>query len=133
MEFARYTYSVSETLSDRLVRLTSGLNDTQVGEMMGTTADAARKLRIGEIRSIKLENALRLCRRLGISPWYLAGEVEPLDATPQGNDRSEPAAVTTLELAREVQQLREDVHLLLSDRQGRPAATETPTKRRKPS
>lgn len=81
MEFPRYACFVAETLSDRIARLTQGLSDTQVGEMMGTTADAARKLRMGEIRSMKLDNALRLCKRLGVSPWYLGGEVEP---PPQG-------------------------------------------------
>jgi hypothetical protein len=41
------------------------------------TTDAARKMRSGRIKSLKLEAALRLARELKISPWYLPGEPEP--------------------------------------------------------
>jgi len=37
-------------------------------------------MRSGDIKSLKLQAALRLARELKISPWYLAGEAEP--ATP---------------------------------------------------
>lgn len=58
-----------------------GLSDTELGYILGVSADAARKTRNGNIKSLKLEPALRLSRRLGISPWYLAGEPEPPSAT----------------------------------------------------
>jgi hypothetical protein len=35
-------------------------------------------MRTGRIKSLKLEAALRLARELKVSPWYLAGEPEPV-------------------------------------------------------
>ncbi|HVR45254.1 MAG TPA: hypothetical protein VMT95_01245 [Candidatus Binatia bacterium] len=54
-----------------------GLTDAELGAILGVTSDAARKMRAGRIKSLKLEAALRLARELNISPWYLAGEPEP--------------------------------------------------------
>jgi transcriptional regulator with XRE-family HTH domain len=68
------------SFSKRFKELVRGLNDTQLGFVLGVSADAARKMRNGDIKSLKLQAALRLARELKVSPWYLAGEPEP--ATP---------------------------------------------------
>jgi hypothetical protein len=68
------------SFSKRFKELVRGLNDTQLGYVLGVSADAARKMRSGDIKSLKLQAALRLARELKVSPWYLAGEPEP--ATP---------------------------------------------------
>jgi hypothetical protein len=65
------------SFSKRFKELVRGLNDTELGFILGVSADAARKMRSGDIKSLKLQAALRLARELKISPWYLAGEVEP--------------------------------------------------------
>lgn len=68
------------SFSKRFKVLVRDLNDTQLGFILGVSADAARKMRNGDIKSLKLQAALRLARELKVSPWYLAGEPEP--ATP---------------------------------------------------
>jgi transcriptional regulator with XRE-family HTH domain len=65
------------SFSKRFKELVRGLNDTQLGFVLGVSADAARKMRNGDIKSLKLQAALRLARELKVSPWYLAGEPEP--------------------------------------------------------
>jgi hypothetical protein len=65
------------SFSKRFKELVRGLNDTELGFVLGVSADAARKMRNGDIKSLKLQAALRLASELQISPWYLAGEVEP--------------------------------------------------------
>jgi DNA-binding Xre family transcriptional regulator len=65
------------SFSKRFKELVRGLNDTELGYILGVSADAARKMRTGDIKSLKLEAALRLARELKVSPWYLAGEPEP--------------------------------------------------------
>ena len=65
------------SFSKRFKELVRGLSDTELGFILGVSADAARKMRSGDIKSLKLQAALRLARELEISPWYLAGEVEP--------------------------------------------------------
>lgn len=66
-----------ETFTERFCRLTAPLSDAELAVTLGASVSAARKLRSGETRSLKLDQALRLCKRLGISPWELAGEPEP--------------------------------------------------------
>jgi transcriptional regulator with XRE-family HTH domain len=61
----------------RFKEVIRGLSDAELGSILGVTTDAARKMRTGRIKSLKLEAALRLARELRISPWYLAGEAEP--------------------------------------------------------
>jgi transcriptional regulator with XRE-family HTH domain len=63
--------------SKRFKELVRGLSDTELGYILGVSADAARKMRTGDIKSLKLEAALRLAKELKVSPWYLAGESEP--------------------------------------------------------
>ncbi|MBV9719246.1 MAG: hypothetical protein JOZ77_07995 [Candidatus Eremiobacteraeota bacterium] len=63
--------------SKRFKELVRGLNDTELGYILGVSADAARKMRTGDIKSLKLQAALRLAKALKVSPWYLAGEPEP--------------------------------------------------------
>lgn len=74
------------TFSKRFKQLVQGLSDTELGFVLGVSADAARKMRNGDIKSLKLKAALRLARELKVSPWYLAGESEPtapLNSGPQ--------------------------------------------------
>ncbi|MDB5069548.1 MAG: hypothetical protein JWM87_659 [Candidatus Eremiobacteraeota bacterium] len=66
-----------ETFTDRFNRLTSDLRDVEVASLLDLTEGAVRKLRRGDTQTLKLDAALRLCKRLGISPWELAGEREP--------------------------------------------------------
>jgi transcriptional regulator with XRE-family HTH domain len=63
--------------SKRFKEVIRGLSDAELGAILGVTTDAARKMRTGRIKSLKLEAALRLARELKVSPWYLAGESEP--------------------------------------------------------
>ena len=67
----------SASFSKRFKGLVQGLSDTELGYILGVSADAARKMRNGDIKSLKLQAALRLARELKVSPWYLAGEREP--------------------------------------------------------
>lgn len=63
--------------SKRFRELVKDLSDTELGFILGVSADAARKMRNGDIKSLKLHAALKLARELQISPWYLAAESEP--------------------------------------------------------
>jgi hypothetical protein len=84
--------------SKRFKELVRGLNDTELGYILGVSADAARKMRMGDIKSLKLEAALRLARELKVSPWYLAGESEPAIPLSAGP----PEAARDLKKRREV-------------------------------
>jgi hypothetical protein len=72
------------TFNKRFKEIVKDLSDTELGYILGVTADAARKMRRGDTKSLKLQAALRLARKLQISPWYLAGEPEPAIPTAQG-------------------------------------------------
>ena len=50
--------------SKRFKELVRGLSDTELGYILGVSADAARKMRTGDIKSLKLEAALRLAKEL---------------------------------------------------------------------
>jgi hypothetical protein len=65
------------TFNKRFKEIVRDLSDTELGYILGVSADAARKMRNGDIKSLKLEAALRLARKMQVSPWYLAGEPEP--------------------------------------------------------
>jgi hypothetical protein len=82
----------SASFSKRFKALVQGLNDTELGYILGVSADAARKMRNGDIKSLKLQAALRLARELQVSPWFLAGEAEPATPTPTSTnpDAQEP-------------------------------------------
>src|SRR5579863_9248602 len=67
----------ASSFSKRFREVIKGLTDAELGAILGVTTDAARKMRTGRIKSLKLEAALRLARELKVSPWYLAGESEP--------------------------------------------------------
>ncbi len=67
----------ASSFSRRFREVIKGFTDAELGAILGVTSDAARKMRTGRIKSLKLEAALRLARELRISPWYLAGEPEP--------------------------------------------------------
>ena len=72
------------TFNKRFKEIVRDLSDTELGYILGVTADAARKMRNGDIKSLKLEAALRLARKMQVSPWYLAGEPEPTTPLAQG-------------------------------------------------
>ena len=65
------------SFNKRFKEIVRDLNDTELGYIVGVSADAARKMRSGDIKSLKLQAALRLARKIQVSPWYLAGEPEP--------------------------------------------------------
>ena len=65
------------TFQKRFAEIVQGLTDKELGEILGVTPDAARKMRVGDTKSLKLHAALRLARELNVSPWYLVGEPEP--------------------------------------------------------
>jgi len=70
MERTKFTRRFRELVAD--------LSDKELGLIMGVSAIAARKMRNGDIKSLKLQAALRLAKELKISPWYLGGEPEPV-------------------------------------------------------
>lgn len=72
----------NETFNKRFKQLVQGLSDTELGYVLGLSADAARKMRHGDIKSLKLQAALRLARKLDVSPWYIACEPEPTAPLP---------------------------------------------------
>jgi DNA-binding Xre family transcriptional regulator len=83
----------ARAFSKRFKELVKNLSDTELGYILGVTSYAARKLRSGEIKSLKLEAALRLARKLEVSPWYIAGEREPSTGTLRTRGRSASPAV----------------------------------------
>lgn len=74
----------ASSFSKRFKDVVKRLSDAELGAVLGVTTDAARKMRSGRIKSLKLEAALRLARELKVSPWYLAGETEPAVRLPAG-------------------------------------------------
>lgn len=68
-----------ETFADRLKRLAAraNLKEADIASASGISATTAGRLLDGTTKTIKLEEALKLCHRLGVSPWELAGEPEP--------------------------------------------------------
>lgn len=67
------------SFSKRFRDVVKDLSDAELGAILGVTTDAARKMRSGRIKSLKLSAALRLARELSVSPWFLGGETEPGD------------------------------------------------------
>jgi hypothetical protein len=87
----------NETFNKRFKQLVQDLSDTELGYILGLSADAARKMRHGDIKSLKLQAALRLARNLEVSPWYIGCEAEPEAPLPQtrGKRRTSSAAEAT--------------------------------------
>jgi hypothetical protein len=87
----------NETFNKRFKQLVQDLSDTELGYILGVSADAARKMRHGDIKSLKLQAALRLARKLEISPWYIGCEAEPMTPLPQtrGKRRTSSAVEAT--------------------------------------
>lgn len=73
-----------ETLAERFTRLIeeAGIPASEVARVMGLSEGMVYKIRRGDVKQLSLVAALRLCRRMNVSPYYLAGEPEP-GATPQ--------------------------------------------------
>jgi DNA-binding Xre family transcriptional regulator len=69
--------SSRETFTERINRLTRHLSDAELAVALGVSVTSARKIRSGETKSLKLEQALRLCEQLRISPWELGGRRRP--------------------------------------------------------
>ncbi len=85
---------MKETLAERFARLVdaAGLSNRDVAHVMGVSEAAVYKIRRGDSKELSLRSALRLARRLGVSPYYLAGETEPrknADGSMQPEDASE--------------------------------------------
>jgi transcriptional regulator with XRE-family HTH domain len=135
----------ASSFSRRFREVIKGLTDAELGAILGVTSDAARKMRAGRIKSLKLEAALRLARELKISPWYLGGELEPATrlaagppSEPHRRHRSEKArsdraqletAESALLLHDEVVELRSRVRRLeaaVAELQPRPAVSSGP-------
>jgi len=83
-----------ETFSDRFVRLTHGLEDADLVKITGLKYSTIRDIKSGKTKSIKLDAALRLCRRLGISPWELQNFPRPIGGE---SDDPSPALAASLE------------------------------------
>jgi DNA-binding Xre family transcriptional regulator len=98
--------------SKRFKELVRGLNDTELGYILGVSADAARKMRTGDIKSLKLQAALRLARELSVSPWYLAGEPEPAIPLSGGPLKAARSRKRSRELERTQLQVAESALLL---------------------
>ncbi len=68
-----------ETFCERFSRLTddANLSIAEVARIMGVREGAVYKIRRGDSQTIRFMGALRLAKRLGVTPYYLAGEAEP--------------------------------------------------------
>jgi hypothetical protein len=78
----------SETFTDRFNRLTGGMSDGQLMDILELTLTPLNKIRSGDTKSLKLRGGLRLAKHLRITPWELAGEPAPLQAVPNLTDSS---------------------------------------------
>jgi transcriptional regulator with XRE-family HTH domain len=69
-----------ETFAERLGRLATEahLADTELASILEVSEVQAKRYKEGTTPSIKFRAFLRLARRLKVSPWYLAGETEPI-------------------------------------------------------
>lgn len=68
-----------ETFAERISRLTTDarMSDADLASVLGVSENQARRIKSGTTSTLKLDGALRLCRRLRVSPFFLAGESEP--------------------------------------------------------
>jgi hypothetical protein len=66
----------------RAARVIKGLTDAELGAILGVTTEAARKMRTGRTKSLKLEAALPLARAedFAVVPCWRAGTRHALDA-----------------------------------------------------
>ena len=106
------------TFNKRFKEIVRDLSDTELGYILGVSADAARKMRNGDIKSLKLEAALRLARKMQVSPWYLAGEPEPaisLAGGPRGRKGQQKHAAAADRTAERAQLETAESALLLHD------------------
>lgn len=69
-----YLGEVTETLAERFSRLLTeaGISLEQAAAVMGVKIDTTRRIASGGSKSMRLVEGLRLARRLGVSPYYLA-------------------------------------------------------------
>jgi hypothetical protein len=85
-----------ETFTERFNRLTGHMSEQELCYVLDLSAGAVHKIRDGRTQSLKLDSALRLCERIKISPWYLAGRADPvpsLSAKPQADAAAEIESV----------------------------------------
>ncbi len=66
-----------ETFTERFNRLTKAIPDAEMMTTLGMSHSGLLKVRSGDTKTLKLHAALRLARKIGVSPWYLACEPEP--------------------------------------------------------
>ena len=117
-----------ETFTERFNRLTSDMKDSEIGTILGLTFGGVRKIKEGQTQSLKLDAALRLCARVGVSPWYLAGQMEPSAMQPV--DHPPGPEEEFRELQREVRDLNRRLAPLF-EAAGQVAEPQTGTRRRK--
>lgn len=83
---------LEETFYERFRRVLSehGLRVEQAATIMEASADTVRRLADGRTKQIKLDEALRLCDRFGIDPWYLAFGRERAATSPPSSRGEDP-------------------------------------------
>jgi hypothetical protein len=97
----------AETFTDRFNRLTSNLETHELIGILRVDQKIVGRLKTGTQKMLKLDQGLRLARHLGVSPYELMGEADPLiqhaDIKPD-NILTQPAADAgeTEPLARQV-------------------------------
>jgi transcriptional regulator with XRE-family HTH domain len=90
-----------EAFGERFLRLVkaAGLKPSDVVRIVGWKSDSSYyKAARGDIHSINALGLLRLARRLGVSPYYLAGEPEPPSDVSQLADPGDSAGAEVISL-----------------------------------
>lgn len=93
-----------ETFTERFQRLTADLSDIELATAMGMrSTGAARDLRSGDTKMIKLDQALKLVRYFAergqaVSPWDLIGEPVPQLLMGTGSGKTEATLLALGEL-----------------------------------
>jgi transcriptional regulator with XRE-family HTH domain len=74
-----YVLPVATTLAERFSALMdkAGIDVREAARAMGVSEGFVYKVRRGEVQDLGFQAALRFARRVGASPWDLAGEREP--------------------------------------------------------
>jgi transcriptional regulator with XRE-family HTH domain len=75
-------YPMAETIGERLRRLreSSGLSVLALARVAGIGENAVRKIESGDSKQPSFTTGVRIAKALGVSPWELAGEREPLQS-----------------------------------------------------
>ena len=103
-----------EKFAERFNRLTAGISLGELAFVTGLSENAIRNIKNGETQQMYLGVALKLCRRLNVSPWELAGEPEPPipGAEPLAAEIAQHSADAIEALAIEIRTLKHRVDTL---------------------